>query len=350
MRVRDGRPSVLEHLCIDCTCCIAACAPARAHPGRRRGRAGARGAPGRRRAGAPARPAGRLRRARRRAARAGRARPSRLCLAHRRAALRRGAARRRAGARRRRRGGAPGHLARLPGRDAARRAALSRRCFRTWRRSSRRGRRCRRTPPGSASPVWSAAPASARRCWRPPPRAAREVVDLPTPGLVRRAVLPALAVGRDQARVGAAAAAEPPTDGVLHVSGVTHVLGRPRADRERPADRRLRRGAVHLRRRLLRFAAAGRGPARGPLPLEPRRRTPALTATAAPCRAAGLARRGPASGSTPTWPRPSRSSPGSTSSPARCRARTAAPAARPRAPRSPRTSSWSAQSARSAPT
>ena len=51
-----------------------------------------------------------------------------------------------------------------------------------------------------------------------------EVVDLPTPGLVRRAVLPALAVGRDQAAVGVAAAAEPRPDGVLHVSGVTHIL------------------------------------------------------------------------------------------------------------------------------
>jgi anti-sigma regulatory factor (Ser/Thr protein kinase)/Na+-translocating ferredoxin:NAD+ oxidoreductase RNF subunit RnfB len=27
IRVRDGVPSVLQHLCIDCTCCIAACAP-----------------------------------------------------------------------------------------------------------------------------------------------------------------------------------------------------------------------------------------------------------------------------------------------------------------------------------
>ena len=27
VRVRDGRPSVLHHLCVDCTCCIAACAP-----------------------------------------------------------------------------------------------------------------------------------------------------------------------------------------------------------------------------------------------------------------------------------------------------------------------------------
>jgi len=27
MRVRDGRPSVLDHLCVDCTCCIGACMP-----------------------------------------------------------------------------------------------------------------------------------------------------------------------------------------------------------------------------------------------------------------------------------------------------------------------------------
>jgi anti-sigma regulatory factor (Ser/Thr protein kinase)/NAD-dependent dihydropyrimidine dehydrogenase PreA subunit len=51
-----------------------------------------------------------------------------------------------------------------------------------------------------------------------------EVVDLPTPGLVRRAVLPALAVGRDQAASGAEGSAEPRADGVLHVSGVTHVV------------------------------------------------------------------------------------------------------------------------------
>jgi anti-sigma regulatory factor (Ser/Thr protein kinase)/NAD-dependent dihydropyrimidine dehydrogenase PreA subunit len=50
-----------------------------------------------------------------------------------------------------------------------------------------------------------------------------EVVDLPTPGLVRRAVLPALAVGHDQAAAGVAAA-EARADGVLHVSGVAHVL------------------------------------------------------------------------------------------------------------------------------
>jgi anti-sigma regulatory factor (Ser/Thr protein kinase)/Na+-translocating ferredoxin:NAD+ oxidoreductase RNF subunit RnfB len=51
-----------------------------------------------------------------------------------------------------------------------------------------------------------------------------EVVDLPTPGLVRRAVLPALAVGHDQAAVAGAAGTETPADGVLHVSGVAHVL------------------------------------------------------------------------------------------------------------------------------
>jgi hypothetical protein len=51
-----------------------------------------------------------------------------------------------------------------------------------------------------------------------------EVVDLPTPGLVRRAVLPALAVGRDQAASGTEDSGQPRADGVLHVSGVTHVL------------------------------------------------------------------------------------------------------------------------------
>ena len=51
-----------------------------------------------------------------------------------------------------------------------------------------------------------------------------EVVDLPTPGLVRRALLPALAVGRDRAATSEAAHAEAPADGVLQVSGATHVL------------------------------------------------------------------------------------------------------------------------------
>ena len=51
-----------------------------------------------------------------------------------------------------------------------------------------------------------------------------DVIDLPTPGLVRRAVLPALAVGRDEAATAGAPHAEAPADGVLHVSGATHVL------------------------------------------------------------------------------------------------------------------------------
>lgn len=51
-----------------------------------------------------------------------------------------------------------------------------------------------------------------------------DVVDLPTPGLVRRAVLPALAVGHDQATSESTEAAESRADRVLQVSGVTHVV------------------------------------------------------------------------------------------------------------------------------